>query len=86
LRRSPANASDSSAGADHPHLGDRAHARGEVLELSDDRVILIDMPAGCPMGHGFLGARRDGEVHLFVRKQEDTMREAIVRDGSGATS
>ncbi|HYV84552.1 MAG TPA: sulfurtransferase TusA family protein [Patescibacteria group bacterium] len=46
---------------------------GEVLEvLSDDRVILIDMPAWCrSMGHGYLGARQEGgELHLYVRKQE----------------
>ena len=44
---------------------------GSLLEVvSDDRVILIDMPAWCrSMGHGYLGARRgDGAFHLFVRK------------------
>jgi TusA-related sulfurtransferase len=44
---------------------------GEVLEvLSDDRVILIDMPAWCrSRGHAYLGSRREGtEFHLFVRK------------------
>ena len=44
---------------------------GDVLEvLSDDRVILIDMPAWCrSMGHAYLGSRREGtEYHLFVRK------------------
>jgi TusA-related sulfurtransferase len=52
---------------------------GEVLEiLSDDRVILIDMPAWCrSMGHGFLGARQEGEeLHLFVRKQDEKSRRA----------
>jgi tRNA 2-thiouridine synthesizing protein A len=49
----------------------RRIAAGSVLEvISDDRVILIDMPAWCrSMGHGYLGARRDqGAFHLFVRK------------------
>ncbi len=44
---------------------------GEVLEiLSDDRVILIDMPAWClSTGHSYLGARRQGEeYHLFVQR------------------
>ncbi|MFQ5876943.1 MAG: sulfurtransferase TusA family protein [Acidobacteriota bacterium] len=42
-----------------------------VLEvLSDDRVILIDMPAWCrSTGNTYLGSFRDGpEYHLFVRK------------------
>jgi tRNA 2-thiouridine synthesizing protein A len=50
---------------------------GGVLEiLSDDRVILIDMPAWCrSMRHEYLGHRREGgEYHLFVR----------VRDAVGA--
>jgi tRNA 2-thiouridine synthesizing protein A len=50
---------------------------GAVLEiLSDDRVILIDMPAWCrSMRHQYLGHRREGgEYHLFVR----------VRDAGGA--
>jgi len=44
---------------------------GEILEvLSDDRVILIDMPAWCrSAGHTYLGSRQEGtEYHLFVRK------------------
>jgi TusA-related sulfurtransferase len=44
---------------------------GEVLEiLSDDRVILVDLPAWCrSTGHEFLGARQDGPaIRLFVRK------------------
>ena len=48
----------------------RLHA-GAVLEvLSDDRVILVDMPAWCrSMGHEYLGARQDGVcIHLYVRK------------------
>lgn len=46
---------------------------GEVLEvLSDDRVILIDLPAWCrSRGHDYLGSRQEGsEYHLFVRKGE----------------
>ena len=49
-------------------------ATGTVLEvISDDRVILIDMPAWCrSTGHRYLGARRtDDAFHLFVRKAED---------------
>ena len=45
---------------------------GGTLEvLSDDRVILIDMPAWCrSMGHDYLGFRRDREEYrLFVRKR-----------------
>jgi tRNA 2-thiouridine synthesizing protein A len=44
---------------------------GEILEvLSDDRVILVDMPAWCKSsGHQYLGHREEaGELHLFVRK------------------
>ena len=45
---------------------------GQVLEiLSDDRVILLDMPAWCrSWGHEFLGQfEEEGEIHLFVRKK-----------------
>src|SRR5262245_50711342 len=45
---------------------------GQVIEvLSDDRVILIDMPAWCvSCGHEYLGFREDGsEWHLYVRRQ-----------------
>ncbi len=45
---------------------------GTVLEiLSDDHVILIDMPAWCrSTGNDYLGARRaDGEIHLYVRRR-----------------
>jgi len=45
--------------------------RGEILEvISDDRVILVDMPAWCrSAGHEYLGHRQEeGEIHLFVRK------------------
>ncbi len=45
---------------------------GAVLEvISDDRVILIDMPAWCrSTGNSFLGSRRDGdEFRLLVRKK-----------------
>jgi tRNA 2-thiouridine synthesizing protein A len=48
---------------------------GRVLEiLSDDRVILIDMPAWCrSTGHEYLGYRRVGaEYRLFVRKTPRT--------------
>jgi TusA-related sulfurtransferase len=44
---------------------------GGILEiLSDDRVILIDMPAWCrSTGNTFLGSRQDeAEYHVFVRK------------------
>jgi TusA-related sulfurtransferase len=44
---------------------------GQVLEvLSDDPVILEDMPAWCASnGHEYLGVDRDGdELHLFVRR------------------
>jgi len=61
---------------------------GEVLEvLSDDRVILIDMPAWCrSMGHGFLGARQEGEeLHLFIRKQEGETRPAGAHGAGGAS-
>jgi len=50
-------------------------AAGSVLEvISDDRVILIDMPAWCrSTGHRYLGARRsDDAFHLFVRKTKGT--------------
>ncbi len=44
---------------------------GRTLEiLSDDRVILIDLPAWCrSTGHDYLGHTTDGaEYRLFVRK------------------
>jgi TusA-related sulfurtransferase len=44
---------------------------GEVLEvLSDDRVILVDMPAWCKStGHEYLGhTQEEGELHLYIRK------------------
>jgi tRNA 2-thiouridine synthesizing protein A len=46
---------------------------GAVLEvLSDDRVILVDMPAWCRSTRNeYLGSRQEGgEYHLFVRKKE----------------
>ncbi len=49
----------------------RGMERGQVLEvLSDDRVILIDMPAWCrSASHEYLGRFEEkGELHLFVRK------------------
>ena len=49
----------------------RAMTSGQVLEvLSDDRVILIDMPAWCrSTGHGYIGylPGEEGEWRLFVR-------------------
>ncbi|MGH2668370.1 MAG: sulfurtransferase TusA family protein [bacterium] len=50
---------------------------GAVLEvLSDDRVILVDMPAWCrSTGHEYLGARQDGtEYRLLLRKAARTER------------
>ena len=50
----------------------RRMTAGGVLEvLSDDRVILIDMPAWCrSTGNEYLGQRQHGtEYHLFVRKR-----------------
>ncbi len=47
-------------------------ASGQVLEiLSDDRVILIDMPAWCVShGHEYLGYREDGPGwRLYVRRK-----------------
>jgi len=44
---------------------------GDVLEiLSDDRVILVDLPNWCKStGHAFLGYHEQSrEMHLFVRK------------------
>jgi len=45
---------------------------GQTLEiLSDDRVVLIDMPAWClSHGHAYLGFRESGaQWRLFVRKK-----------------
>jgi len=45
---------------------------GQVIEVvSDDRVILIDMPAWClSTGHDYLGFRPEGgEWRLFVRRK-----------------
>lgn len=44
---------------------------GAILEvLSDDRVILVDLPAWCRSTRNeYLGSRQEGsEYHLFVRK------------------
>ena len=44
---------------------------GAVLEiLSDDRVILIDMPAWCrSSGNEYIGSRQEGEEYrLYIRK------------------
>ncbi|OLC55928.1 MAG: hypothetical protein AUH92_01165 [Acidobacteria bacterium 13_1_40CM_4_69_4] len=46
-------------------------APGRILEVvSDDRVILVDMPAWCrSAGHGYLGHAQNGrEYRLFVQK------------------
>ena len=53
----------------------REMARGQVLEvLSDDRVILVDMPAWCASaGHEYLGhCEEGGEIHVFLRKSGRT--------------
>jgi TusA-related sulfurtransferase len=47
-------------------------AGGAVLKVqSDDRVILMDMPAWCrSTGNEFLGSVQEGqEYHLYVRKR-----------------
>ncbi|HZI95008.1 MAG TPA: sulfurtransferase TusA family protein [Patescibacteria group bacterium] len=47
-------------------------AAGQVIEvLSDDRVILIDMPAWCrSTGHAYLGFREEArQWRLFVRRK-----------------
>ena len=49
----------------------RAMATGRILEVvSDDRVILVDMPAWCrSAGHEYLGHAQNGrEYRLFVKK------------------
>jgi len=49
----------------------RQMAAGAILEiLSDDRVILLDLPAWCrSTGNEFMGHREEsGEMRLFVRK------------------
>ena len=48
----------------------RAMAAGEILEIvSDDRVILLDLPAWCrSTGNEYIGHREeDREMHLLVR-------------------
>ena len=50
----------------------RRMAPGGILKvLSDDRVILVDMPAWCRANRvDYLGARQEGpEYHLFIRKR-----------------
>ena len=50
---------------------------GQILEIvSDDRVILIDMPAWCrSTGNDFLGSRREGEeYYLYIRKRPEKNR------------
>ena len=49
----------------------RAMTAGLILEVvSDDRVILVDMPAWCrSAGHEYLGHAQNGrEYRLFVKK------------------
>ena len=49
----------------------RGMEEGEILEvISDDRVILVDLPNWCRGGgHEYLGHSEAGrEIHLFVRK------------------
>ena len=61
----------------------RTMAAGQVLEVvSDDRVILVDMPAWCvSAGHEYVGHfEEEGEVHLFLRKLGRTSPD----DGGGA--
>lgn len=53
----------------------RTMEEGQILEvLSDDRVILLDMPAWCrSTGNEYLGHHEvDGEIHLLVRKTPKT--------------
>jgi TusA-related sulfurtransferase len=62
----------------------REMASGEILEvLSDDRVILVDMPAWCrSAGHDYLGDREEGgEIHLFLRKAGRSATERPERGG-----
>jgi tRNA 2-thiouridine synthesizing protein A len=62
----------------------REMMRGQVLEvLSDDRVILVDMPAWCASaGHEYLGHFEEGgEIHVFLRKAG---RIGGGREGGGA--
>jgi TusA-related sulfurtransferase len=50
----------------------RAMGEGETLEvLSDDRVILVDLPNWCrSAGHEYLGHfETEREIHLFVKKR-----------------
>jgi tRNA 2-thiouridine synthesizing protein A len=52
----------------------RAMELGKVLEvISDDRVILVDLPNWCRgTGQEYLGHLEDsGELHLFLRKTRD---------------
>jgi tRNA 2-thiouridine synthesizing protein A len=49
----------------------RGMKEGKILEVvSDDRVILVDMPNWCRgAGHDYLGNfEAEREIHLFVRK------------------
>jgi tRNA 2-thiouridine synthesizing protein A len=62
----------------------RTMAPEQVLEvLSDDRVILIDMPAWCrSTGNEYLGHYEDdGEIHLLVRKKQRTASSRPPRRG-----
>jgi len=49
----------------------RGMEEGKILEVvSDDRVILVDLPNWCRGGgHEFLGYyEAEGEIHLFLKK------------------
>jgi len=49
----------------------KAMGEGEILEVvSDDRVILLDLPAWCrSTGNAYMGHRESGrDLHLFVRR------------------
>jgi TusA-related sulfurtransferase len=56
---------------------------GEVLHVvSDDRIILIDMPAWCRSnGHDLVHSEPSGrQYHLYVRKMERRQRTALPTD------
>jgi len=55
----------------------------EVLHVvSDDRVILIDLPAWCKShGHRLLHTEQEGrQYHLFVQKFERPQRTPVIAD------
>jgi tRNA 2-thiouridine synthesizing protein A len=62
----------------------KAMGPGDVLEvLSDDRVILVDLPAWCrSTGNEYLGSKQDGKEHrLWVRKMAGRSPSADGRKG-----